>query len=172
MDRAVRAVIAGVGRPRLTPEELDRRRAYALELLRAGVTRREVAIRAKLEGCWVKQIGDQNGIPARHRNPSALTDEERARRRAFALKLMRAGVTRKQAQLRARLDSKTIRELADANGIPKGSPGAKAGPRGASLPVALRRDVTRMTFAELDALEAQVAADRAAGRLPPVEDVA
>lgn len=144
-----------IGRKRTDPAELERRKAYALELLRAGTPRKAVSVQAKLEPAWVRAIAEEHSIPSLARAPAKnrLPDAVRADRERVALGLLHAGHTRAYAAERSGLTPVAVKRVADAHGIAK----QPSGPR-----VKRTRDVTRMTHAELDALERSVAAQRTA----------
>lgn len=148
------------GKPRTPPEVLAAREALAVALLRAGTPRREIERRTKLYGAALASVRDRHGIakrrPARHTPPP----EVRAERERLALELLRAGETRTAVIARTRLTASQVKALAEANGIAKL-------PSGRPPEAQNGIQITRLSYAELDALEAQVAADRAAGRLPP-----
>lgn len=82
-----------------------------------------------------------------------------ARREALALELLRGGVPRQEVSVRARIPTGRIKQLAESNGIAK----LKTGTSNHT-----GRSITSMSHAELDALEADVAAKRAQGLLPQI----
>ena len=128
---------------------------------------RAIERQTKLYGAALASVRDRHGIPKRWRTGREAPPEVVAQREALAIELMRAGRTVAEIQRRTRLATGRISQLRAEYGLPK--------PRVGRVPGApQRRDegtdgITHMTHAELDALEARVAADRAAGRLPPVE---
>ena len=84
-----------------------------------------------------------------------LSPAERAQREAQALDLLRAGGTRSAAVAASRLAPTIVARIAREHGVPKLPPWRRTTEGRA-------REITRMTEAELDALEAQVAAGRRA----------
>lgn len=153
------------GARRTAPAELERRKSLALELLRAGVSRKEVSARTKLEGAWVKRIAEEHGIAritARAKAYNRVPDDVRVERERKALALLRAGHPRGRVGDLCSLSSTDVRALAEANGIPK----QRTGPR-----MQRQTDVTRMTHAQLDALERRVAEERAPSRWRPAVTV-
>lgn len=141
------------GRPRVPPDEVERRKTEALEMLRAGVARAQVAARTRLDPYAVAAIAKANGIS--RKRPGKPEAPERADRRAKALALLRAGMSRDAVRTAAQLHSSEVAAIAREYGIPR----LPSGPRNADS----RWNITRLTDAELDVLEASVAAKRAYG---------
>lgn len=144
------------GRPRVPPEERARREAYALELLRAGTPRQETAAMARLDGAVVRAIAERNGIESKvgKRSPRVIPPDEVARRESHCLELLRSGLARQEAGRIAGLRPSLVARLCERHGVPRRPPGRPA------LPMPDVKAITEMTHAELDALEAEIAAKR------------
>lgn len=156
------------GRPRVPPEERARRISHAVELLRAGTPRKEIAARTKVGTGVIASLAREHGIPHLPRIPDTPRTRAqaavRAEREAHALELLRTGHTRTQAVRLSKAPAGVVKRMADALGVGRAS-------RARGMPSKRdpnRKDVTAMTDAELDALEADVAARRAVGLLPPI----
>lgn len=150
----------------ITPEIRADREAQALEMLRAGETRKRIQAATRIYNADLTAFARQHGFPGLTNGCSnRLTDAERARREALALDMLHDGRPRTLVAERVRLSSSAIARLAEAHGIPQ----LPRGPRPRGPQETPCDHITRMSFEELDALEARVAADRAAGRLPPLE---
>lgn len=94
------------------------------------------------------------------RKGSRVTPEVRAQREARVLALLRAGYRSDEAARLVGVSTTIVARIRAEHGVPKL-------PRGGSVAGRPRYDVTRMSHAELDAHAERVAADRAAGLLPP-----
>lgn len=150
------------GRKRVLADEIERRKARALGMLRAGAARAEVARACKLYSYQVRAVAEAHGIPSKVGRPCKRPKRDHTARDARIVALLRAGHTRADVAEACRATFQTVKRIAEAHGVP-------CQPRGMRQGTHTRKDdVTRMTHAELDALEADVAARRAAGLLPTI----
>jgi hypothetical protein len=149
------------GKARLPADEVARREAHACELIAQGYRAKDVE---RMSGLWggVAALRKRLGLryaPARRPSPerAALSAE----REAVVLALLRGGHTSAHIVSAAKVTAQTVARIRKAHGLPKLPPGGKAG----QAPD-VSRMITRMSHAQLDALEADVAAKRALGLLP------
>lgn len=155
------------GKPRLAPDELARREAHAVELIAQGYRAKDVERMSKLWGPYLTALVKRLGLkyaPRGGRHDLASIAE----RHAQALEMLRAGHTSNRIQVELGVASATIARLRREHNLPRNAPGRVTQPRVRTPEGKLEIEcITRMSHAELDALERRVAADRAAGRLPP-----
>lgn len=153
------------GKPRLAPDELARREAHAVALIVQGYRAREVMTLSGLWGHYLSALVKRKYAPA---DRSAIKHRTSVKR-ACALEMLRAGHTSYRIQTELGVSSGTIAALRREHNLPRNAPGRVTQPRVRTPEGKLEIEcITRMSHAELDALERRVAADRAAGRLPPI----
>jgi hypothetical protein len=138
---------------------MARREALAVTLIAQGMRKAEVAAQCKLFNGALQALVKRLGLTwAPQRRARALPDAELAARHAHALELLRAGHTSQHVQEHAQVGASAVARIRRAHGLPRCPPGAKAGA------IDVSRQITRMSHAELDALEARVAAERTFAR--------
>lgn len=157
------------GKPRLAPDEVARREAHAVELIAQGYRSKDVERIARLWHPYLSMLVKRLGLkyaPQRRgrRHDTAAVEAKHAQ----ALAMLRAGHTSYRIQVELGVASATIARLRREHNLPRNAPGRVTQPRIRTPEGKLEIEcITRMSHAELDALERRVAADRAAGRLPP-----